>query len=184
MEVKRPPTILETKKACKQSRGRDIETRQPGNQLIGHANTWLFRLSSEQSHNVTEQLFNVLNQYNLTTGRFSHYPINQLIGTAAAARENLEPMRLLSNEMWVWCNADKVNEFLEVRWPSYPFETKFEIMKLISKHIITVNDLIVDEAAERILKTCSISTVSACTGTYACQTKLTSMVNLSTFVLN
>lgn len=183
MEVKRPPTILATKRARKDSRDRDHETRLPGNQLIGHANAWLFRLSSEKSPDVTEKLFEVLNKYNLTPGRFSHRTINQFIGTLTAARQNLESMRLLSNEIWVRCNRGKVDEFLEVRWPSYPFETKFEIMKLISKHIITVNDLILDEAAERILKTCSLSTVIACTGAYACHTKITCLVNPSTVVL-
>jgi hypothetical protein len=64
-------------------------------------------------------------------------------------------------------NQVKVNDFLVRRWPSYPFETKFEIMKLISKHTITVYDLIVDEQAEHILKMCTINTLIALTGKYS-----------------
>jgi hypothetical protein len=73
---------------------------------------------------------------------------------------------LISNEDWVKENQDKVDDFFNRRWPSYPFETKFEIMKLISKHIITVNDLIVDEQAENILKLCTTNTLIALTGKY------------------
>lgn len=75
-------------------------------------------------------------------------------------------VHLVSNEEWVQQNQAKVKDFFERRWPSYPFETKFEIMKLISKHIITVNDLIVDEQAEDILKLCSTNTLVALTGNY------------------
>ena len=177
MTVNRPPTILITKKTSKQPSDRDNETRLPGNQLIGHANAWLFRLSSTVQRQAYEELFKVLNKYDLTQQQFSALDIGPLIGTPNAAQKNLDSMRLLPNNLWVDLNREKVRKFLEDRWPSYPFETKFEIMKLISKHIITVNELVVDEAAEGILKKCSISTVIACTGTYARETKRIAMIN-------
>ena len=182
MHVKRPPTIVRTKNVIGAFGDQDSETRLPGNQLIGHANAWLFRFSSEEQRHY-EELFEVLNEYNLTPRHISHHNIVQLVKTPTAARKNLDSMRLLPNDVWVNLNREKVREFLEERWPSYPFETKFEIMKLISKHIITVNDLIVDGAAERILAKCSISTVTACTGTYTCETELIGMMNPSIVLL-
>jgi hypothetical protein len=79
-------------------------------------------------------------------------------------------------------NQDKVDDFFNRRWPSYPFETKFEIMKLISKHIITVNDLIVDEQAESILKLCTINTLIALTGKYINLVSLLSLILIDKIV--
>jgi hypothetical protein len=89
-----------------------------------------------------------------------------LINLKGTENKRLKSIRLLSNETWVRQHQDIVDNFRRCRWPSYPFETKFEIMKLISKHIITFHDLIVDEKAETILEQCSINTLIACTGTY------------------
>ncbi len=139
------------------------ETRLPGTALIGHANAWLLKLSSSNGNNEYERLFCTLRRYNLTQNKFSEANIIHLISTPDAARRNLESIQLLSNDQWVEQNKPKVDAFRQRRWPSYPFETKFEIMKLISKHIITVNDLIVDEKAESILQQCSINTLVACT---------------------
>jgi hypothetical protein len=140
------------------------ETRLPGTPLIGHANVWLFKLSSNNLQRDYEKLFHILYRYNLTQRQFSGYNIIHLIRTKQAARKNLLSVKLISNDEWVKENQVQVNDFFNRRWPSYPFETKFEIMKLISKNIITVNDLIVDEQAEDILKLCTINTLIAVTG--------------------
>jgi hypothetical protein len=164
IEVKRPPIILKTQSISHMLFDHNDDTRLPGTALIGHANAWLFRLSSKNGPGQYIKLFTMLRRYNLTPNRFSEHNITYLISTLEAARRNLESIQLLSNEEWVKQNQSKVDDFLQRRWPSYPFETKFEIMKLISKHIITVHDLIVDEKAESILGQCSINTLIACTG--------------------
>jgi hypothetical protein len=140
------------------------ETRLPGTLLIGHSNAWLFKLSSKNLRSDYMTLFRILHRYNLSPRQFSGENIIHLMSSTQAIRKNFVSVQLISNEDWVKQNEDKVNDFFNRRWPSYPFETKFEIMKLISKHIITVNDLIVDEQAEDILKLCTINTLVALTG--------------------
>jgi hypothetical protein len=141
------------------------ETRLPGTPLIGHANGWLFKLNYDNL-NVYPPLFKVLRRYNLSPRQFSERNIIDLINLKGTENKRLKSIRLLSNETWVRQHQDIVDNFRRCRWPSYPFETKFEIMKLISKHIITFHDLMVDEKAETILEQCSINTLIACTGTY------------------
>jgi len=166
IEVRRPPIILETHDISILGYDSTNETRLPGTPLIGHANAWLFKLSSHNLNDDYHKLFTCLHRYNLSHKKFSGFNIIHLIRTIEAARKNLESVQLISNDEWVKQNQDKVDDFLKRRWPSYPFETKFEIMKLISKHIITVHDLIVDEQAEDILKLCTINTLIAITGKY------------------
>ncbi|CAF4753912.1 unnamed protein product [Rotaria sp. Silwood1] len=163
IEIKRPPIILEIRNQNHPKCDGSNENRLPGYGLIGHANAWIFKLSSLNLRDDYVKLFKVLRRYNLSPRQFSEFNIMQLIKTVEAARKNLESVSLISNDEWIEQNQANVNNFLNCRWPSYPFETKFEIMKLISKHIITVNDLIVDEHAEHILKICTINTLIALT---------------------
>lgn len=146
------------------------ETRLPGTPAIGHANAWIFKLDYTNLTGYT-RLFKILRHYNLSPKQFSERSIIHLIHPASILEKRLKSIRLLSNDLWVRQNQHKVDDFRYRRWPSYPFETKFEIMKLISKHIITFHDLIVDEKVETILEQCSINTLIACTGTH---NKLTS----------
>ncbi|CAF3855780.1 unnamed protein product, partial [Rotaria sp. Silwood1] len=163
VEIKRPPIILKKQYVDCIMFDQNDEIRLPGTALIGHANAWFFKLSSTKFNHDYMELFKILRRYNLTQKRFSEHNIIDLIRTIESARRNLESIELLSNDIWLEQNIKKVNNFLAHRWPSYPFETKFEIMKLISKHIITVHDLIVDDKVESILGQCSISTLIACT---------------------
>ncbi|UJR27682.1 hypothetical protein I4U23_008960 [Adineta vaga] len=164
MELKRPPIIVETQNTDSMGYGGSSdETRQPGTGLIGHANAWLFRLNSRNWYADYRKLFKILHDYNLTPRHFTENDIGYLIGSLEAARTKLDSIELISNDDWIKANRDKVDDFLQRRWALYPFETKFEIMKLISKHIITVYDLIVDEQAENVLKLCTINTLIALT---------------------
>lgn len=160
MQMKRPPLIILRKQVETPHYDDEINTRLPGNQTMGHAYVWLFRLATS---NYTE-LFNILNKHNLTARRFTSDLMKQLLSSLNDACENLLCIALFSSNTWIQNNQEKVNEFLEIRWPSYPFETKFEIMKLISKHIITVQELVLDENMGNILRQCSMSTLIACTG--------------------
>jgi hypothetical protein len=164
LEIKRPPIILETRNVSSMGYDASNETRLPGTPLIGHANAWLFRLSSKNFRSDYVQLFRILHRYNLSPRQFTGDNIIHLINSIQTTRKNFVSVQLISSEEWVKENKDRVNDFFNHRWPSYPFETKFEIMKLISKHIITVNDLIVDEQAENILKLCTTNTLIALTG--------------------
>lgn len=166
VEIKRPPIILETRETSGPHGEVTDENRLPGFGLIGHANVWLFKLSLINLLSEYTRLFRILRRHNLSPRQFSEDNIIYLIKTIEVARERLEPVQLISNDEWINKNQQMVKDFFQRRWPSYPFETKFEIMKLISKHIITAHDLIVDENAEKILKLCSINTLTAMTGRY------------------
>jgi hypothetical protein len=138
------------------------ETRLPGNPLIGHANAWLFQLCPSQDEYY--KLFKALRRYNLCQQPLSENNIVHYISPGQSV-QRFKYVQLLSNEIWIEQHRTKVNNFLEKRWPNYRFETKFEIMKLISKHIVTVHDLIVDEhMLDRILAKCSLNTFTICTG--------------------
>ena len=164
MELKRPPIVIETVMSDTVYGDSSEDRRQPGTGLIGHANAWLFQLSSPHWRAEYQKLFKILHDYNLTGRQYNEDDIPYMIATLQVARNNLCPIQLILNDNWIQINKDKADDFLERRWYSYPFETKFEIMKLISKHIITVYDLIVDEQAENILKLCTIHTLIALTG--------------------
>jgi len=163
MQVKQPPTILHK---ISYDMSDDIdETRLPGNPLIGLANGWVFRLNDSNLSSYVS-LFRTLRHYNLTLRQFSDHNIIDLIRVRATADNRVISLHFLSNDIWVRQNQEIVNKFRSERWPSYPFETKFELKKLISKHIITYHDLIVDDQLETILRQCSINTLTSCTGTY------------------
>ena len=164
MEVKRPPIILETQLFRGPGFDGSTETRLPGNVLIGHANAWLFRLSATDPRSDYVALFHTLHRYNLSPRQFTAENILHLMSSEQAIKRNFDPVQLVSNDDWIKQNQQQVDDFFTRRWPKYPFETKFEIMKLISKHIITVNDLIVDEEGEEILNLCTTNTLVALTG--------------------
>ncbi|CAF2105210.1 unnamed protein product [Rotaria magnacalcarata] len=163
LELKRPPIILQAHTTSNMFGDESDEKRLPGWGLVGYANAWLFKLLLSNQHDEYLKLFETLRRYNLSPRQFSEDNIMHLIERTENARKNLESIPLISNDEWVKENQTKVDDFFNRRWPSYPFETKFEIMKLISKRIITVNDLIVDEQAENLLKLCSINTLIALT---------------------
>lgn len=161
VQLKRPPVILHS--YSNDLVDADQKTRLPGTPLIGRANAWLFQLTGQRATNDYRQLFQSLRLYNLTPKRFSEHYILSLVYPLQKARECLHHVRILSNDKWVADNQQMVDQFLKHRWSNYPFETKFEIMKLISKHIITVNDLVMDEQLDQILAQCSLGTLIACT---------------------
>jgi hypothetical protein len=170
IQIKQPPAILQ--KVSDENEYSGHETRMPGTPLIGHANAWLVQLSGKTINKDYINLFQILCNYNLTSHRFLHQPILSLIYPLHAARAYLRQVHVLSNNGWMTENRQLVNHFLEYRWPRYPFEIKFEIMKLLSKHIITIHDLIIDEQLDRILAQCSLNTVIACTGKFIILNKL------------
>jgi hypothetical protein len=160
VELKRPPVILHTSHNLVDA---TTETRLPGTPLIGRANAWLFHLTNNNKvANDYINLFQILRRYNLSPPRFFEHHILRSIYSFKAARENLRHVQVLSNDRWVKENRERVDHFLNYRWPKYPFETKFEMMKLLSKHIITINDLIIDEQLHEILARCSSNTFIAC----------------------
>ncbi|CAF1184734.1 unnamed protein product [Rotaria sordida] len=163
MEIKQPPILLETKDTGSSISESHEEKRLPGFGLIGHANVWLFKLASNDGDNNIRKLIQLLSDNNLLSGNLSESDIICSIQNIESAKKNLEPITLISNDKWIRENQAKVDSFFNHRWPLYPFETKFETMKLISKHIVTVHDLIVDERAEHILQLCSINTLVALT---------------------
>ncbi|CAF5190823.1 unnamed protein product, partial [Rotaria magnacalcarata] len=132
------------------------EKRLPGWGPIGYANTWLFKVSINDQHDEYVKLFEILHRCNLSSRQFSQNDIINLTERMEDAQNNLESIPLIFNDDWVKENQAKVDDFFKLRWSPYPFETKFEIMKLISKRMITVYDLIIDQQAENILKLCSI----------------------------
>ena len=133
---------------------------------MGHANAWLFKLSATDLRSDYTKLFDILHRQNLSPRQFSGDMIVHLMSSSEAIRRNFHSIQLVSNDEWMKQNQTRVNEFFRHRWPSYPFETKFEIMKLLSKHVITVHDLIIDEQAEEILKLCTMNTLVAVTGNF------------------
>lgn len=161
IQIKQPPAILQ--KVSDEIKSSGHETRVPGTPLLGHANAWLVRLSGKTINTDDINLFKILCDYNLTPHRF--YPLH-------ATKAYLRQVHVLSNDGWMTENRQLVNHFLEYRWPRYPFEIKFEMMKLLSKHIITIHDLIIDEQLDQILAQCSINTIIACTGKFMILNKL------------
>lgn len=166
LEVKTPPIIKQETFIPFSCDANEHQKRLPGSNLIGHANVWLFRLASDQLDRDYADLFQCLSRHNLTAKPFTPQLINHLVSSPEQARQNFDHVKLLSNNVWIERNQEKVHTFLRQRWPSYSFLTKFELMKLISKHIITVHDLIVDDQAERLLRRCSLATLTACTGQF------------------
>ncbi|UJR19685.1 hypothetical protein I4U23_022819 [Adineta vaga] len=152
IEVKRPPMIIHVEKSGVGS-GQlfSRETRLPGNPYMGHANAWLFQL--DPSQNLYCRLFEVLRRYSLCRQPLSENNIVHFIN----------PQQKTQRLKYVQQHRTSIQNFLNNRWPNYSFETKFELMKLISKHIITVHDLVVDEhLLDKILAKCSLKTFTAC----------------------
>lgn len=163
MQVKQPPTILHR---ISYDQSDDIdEIRLPGTPPMGHANGWLFQLNYTNVEPYVK-LFQTLRHYNLTLRQFSQHNIIDLLRVRKTTDNRVNYLHVLSNETWIRQNHEKVDKFRSQRWPSYPFETKFEFKKLIAKHVMTYHDLIVDDQIETILKQCSINTLTLCTGTY------------------
>ena len=115
VEVRRPPIILETQNVSNMLDDISVETRLPGIGLIGHANTWLFKLSPKDLGHNYKKLFNILRRYNLSQRTFTEYNIINLIGSLQAARKNLESVQLISNDVWVKENQAEVNDFFNRR---------------------------------------------------------------------
>lgn len=164
MEVKQPPTILETTGDDSSISESYEEKRLPGFELIGHANVWLFKLAQNEADDNIRKLFHLLHDHNLSSRNLFEGDIIHSIKNVDSAKEKFEPITLILNDKWISENRTKVDNFFDHRWSLYPFETKFEVMKLISKHIITVHDLIADEQVEHILEQCSINALVALTG--------------------
>ncbi|CAF0965632.1 unnamed protein product, partial [Didymodactylos carnosus] len=160
VEIKRPPVISYV--------GHD-EIRLRGNLLIGQSNVWLFQLGELNIESTQRNLatcyidmFTTLARYSLCKHPFDQHNIQFLISSRHAPTK-LKNVLLLSNEKWVNDHRTFYDNFIHKRWSSYNFEIKFELMKLISKHIITAHDLIVDETLENILSRLSRNTFIACT---------------------
>ncbi|UJR07128.1 hypothetical protein I4U23_011416 [Adineta vaga] len=160
IELKRPPVIIHS--YSNNQNDEKIDLRMPGTPLIGHANAWVFQLNSQKFTDDYSRLFHILRLHNLSSRRFIERNIWYLIYPIRTAREYLRHVQILSNNEWIKDNREIVNRFLNNRWPQYPFETKFELMKLLSKHIITIHDLIIDENLDKILAQCSLNTFIAC----------------------
>ncbi|CAF1664186.1 unnamed protein product, partial [Adineta ricciae] len=160
VELKRPPVIIQTYSDAQTNE--KIDVRMPGTPLIGHANAWVFQLNSSRIVYEYGKLLNILCCHNLSPRQFAQRNALYCIFPIQKARENLRHVQILSNIDWVNENRRIVDRFLHDRWPRYPFEIKFELMKLISKHIITIHDLIVDESLDKILEQCSLDTFIAC----------------------
>lgn len=136
--------------------------RLPGSHFMGHANVWLFRLASINENSNYSKLFQILQEHHLAAREYESKLIAELEKSNQRRLNDLDSIKVLSNDAWIRQNTAKVDEFRQRRWPLYPFETKFEIMKLISKHVFTVHDLIVDEQMNNILQQCSTKTFVAC----------------------
>ncbi len=162
VELKRPPVIFHTHSHDLDNA--EYNTRLPGISPIGRANAWLFQLAGKKVEDDYTKLFQILRRYNLLSRQFFENHKLDLIYPLEAAKERLRHVQMLSNDEWVKENREIIDHFLNYRWPQYPFETKFEIMKLLSKHIITIHDLIIDEQLDKILARCSLNTFIACTG--------------------
>lgn len=163
-EVAQPPMISQRTYISPFVDHREYTKRLPGNLMIAHANVWLFQLNPDDDYSNYKELFVLLNRHNLTPRAYRSEIIPDLVRVSDGAQSHLDSIKLLSNSQWIERNRSQVDEFRTRRWSTYSFDTKFEIMKLISKHIITVHDLVVDEHADGILRQCSIDTLNACTG--------------------
>lgn len=162
IQIKQPPVILQ--KVSEQSANSGHEKRLPGTPLIGHANAWLVYLSGQNVNKDYIRLFQILNYYNLTPKRFFRQNILKLMNDSMK-QDNYTYFRhvdFLSNDQWMKENRQLVDHFLNNRWPRYPFEIKFEIMKLLSKHILTIHNLIIDDQFDLILAKCSLNIVINC----------------------
>ncbi|UJR11158.1 hypothetical protein I4U23_015339 [Adineta vaga] len=157
-EIRRAPYISYVKQTVD---GTDnLEIRLPGLILVGRANAWLFRIKSEAS--IYKEFVDLLHKYRLCEKHIQGSNIIHLLKSANDDSQRLTHIDTLSMNEWNQKHREAIIEFKLNRWPSFPFETKFELMKLISKHIITINDLILDERLESILSKMSQNTLIVC----------------------
>jgi hypothetical protein len=138
------------------------EIRLPGSTLIGRANAWLLRIGSDSK--IYQTFANLLDRYHLCAKDCQASNIVPLLTSVHQHAQRLINIDLLLMKEWHEKNRLAIERFSYQRWPFFPFATKFEIMKLICKHIITVNDLILDERLEFILGKMSSNTLAACVG--------------------
>lgn len=143
------------------------EMRFPGNSLMGHADVWIFQLKDNHS-SIFKNLFDLLHSHNLTKRDFYGASIeNYIQGSRDTKITDLDIVDLILNDEWIERKRSQLKHFCEDRWRFYPFETKFQIMKLINRRLITVYDLVFDDLAENILKKCSANLLVACIGKYS-----------------
>ena len=140
----------------------DTEVRIPGPTLIGRASAWILRLQPDWIN--YETFGKILHKYHLCEKKFQADNIIDLLRTSNENAHIFSHIDVLSLKEWNAEHQDSINLFCSQRWPLFPFETKFEIMKLISKHIITVHDLILDSRLEFVLSQMTLNTLIACTG--------------------
>lgn len=156
-EIRRPPCISCVRTRISNSNRIEDEIRLSGSSLIGRANAWLIRIGPEPK--IHADFASLLVQHRLCA---KGWKVSSAIDQYAE-RLTVHIDLLLMKE-WREKYRVIIDRFLFKRWPSFPFETKFEIMKLISKYIITIYDLIVDERLEFILGKMSAKTLVACVG--------------------
>jgi hypothetical protein len=159
-EIRRPPCISYVIPSNDDTP--DSEIRLPGPTLIGRANAWVFQIPPKLK--IYEQLADLLHRYHLCEGQFQASNIVHLLQSSNRNSERLIHVDILSMNEWNEKHREAIFRFCSHRWPLFPFETKFEIMKLISKHIITINDLILDERLEFVLSKMTQNTLIACIG--------------------
>jgi hypothetical protein len=135
-EIRRPPfmSYLEGLGDDKS----ETEVRIPGPTLIGRANAWIVRLQPDlESY---ETFSSILVKYRLCEKKFQADNLVDLLRTSNENSHIFSHIDVLLLKEWIKENQNIMDRFGSQRWPLFPFETKFEIMKLISKHIITIND--------------------------------------------
>ena len=156
-EIRRPPCISCIRTRIASSNCIEDEIRLAGSPLIGRANAWLFGIGPEPK--TYADFASILIQHQLCAKGWE-----VSLSATDPCVERLIDIDLLLMKEWREKYRVIIERFLVKRWPSFPFETKFEIMKLISKYIITIHDLIVDERLEFILSKMSANTLAACVG--------------------
>jgi hypothetical protein len=161
-EIHRPPWISCIRTRKTQSGYTEDEIRLPGSPLIGQANVWLLKIGSEPK--IYEDLASLITQYHLCSKDWQMSNTVPLLTSIHQHAQQTIHIDLLIMKEWREKNLSAIERFVSQQWPFFPFETKFEIMKLISKHIITINDLILDERLQFILGKMSFNTLAACIG--------------------
>ena len=159
-EIRRPPFISHVINSSEETLDGGI--RLPGVTLIGRANAYMFRLPPDKK--IYGQFGEILVKYRLCEKQFQARNIVDLLTTSVVNASILSHIDLLSLQDWSEKHRDDIDRFRSQRWPLFPFETKFEMMKLISKHIITVHDLILDDRLEFVLSQMTPDTFMACIG--------------------
>jgi len=159
-EIRRPPFISHVTKPGDETS--DSGIRMPGSTLLGRANAYIFRFQPDLK--VYEQFGEILVKYRLCEKHFQARNIVDLLRTSDENASILTHIDLLSLEDWNEKHRDDIDRFRSQRWPLFPFEIKFEVMKLISKHIITIHDLILDDRLVFVLSQITLDTFIACIG--------------------